>query len=161
MGLSLCIDVVSQFANQDQMPMAINKRIGDLQFKPRHVPINQYVEKLATCDSDLVLLQDLPDAAVESVFRKMPATFCSHFERRNVSTSSASGEHELLAALTPRQREVLAFIAKGFTLKETARLMNLSPKSIDSHMHRVRGRLGIHDRVHLALFAVRVGLIDP
>lgn len=160
MGFSLCIDVVSQFANQNQMPMAVNTRIGNLQCQPRHIPIHQYLEKLATCESDVVLLQDLPDAAVESVFRRLPSTYRSDFHRRPASAKPSNSEHELLAGLTVRQREVLVFIAKGFTLKETARLMCLSPKSVDSHMHRIRGRLGIHDRVHLALFAVRTGLID-
>ncbi len=163
MGFQLSIDVVSQFAHGPQLPAAINTRVGNLGINTRQIPINRFIDQLTTCSSDVVLFQDLPDAAVESVLRKLSAAYRAHnYEPRQLADGDdENSEHALLASLTPRQREVLAFIAKGFTLKETARLMNLSPKSVDSHMHRIRNRLGIHDRVHLALFAVRTGLIDP
>lgn len=66
-----------------------------------------------------------------------------------------------LSALTLRQIEVLRNLAKGESVKEVAAVMNLSEKSIDSHKYRIMRRLGIHDRVKLALFAVREGLVLP
>jgi len=66
-----------------------------------------------------------------------------------------------LSSLTPRQLEVLRFVASGNSVKEIARKMFLSRKSIDSHKYRVMQKLGLHDRVELARYAIREGLVMP
>lgn len=63
--------------------------------------------------------------------------------------------------LTNRQIEVLRYLAWGHSVKQIAKIMHLSEKSVDSHKYRIMNRLGIHDRVKLALFAIREHLIDP
>jgi DNA-binding NarL/FixJ family response regulator len=65
------------------------------------------------------------------------------------------------AALTSRQLEVLRLLAKGESVKEVAKTMHLSQKSVDSHKYRIMHKLGIHDRVQLARFAFREGLVLP
>lgn len=71
-----------------------------------------------------------------------------------------SDEHPL-NGLTPRQIEVLRHLARGESVKEVARLMHLSQKSVDSHKYRIMNKLGIHDRVLLARYAIREGLTTP
>jgi DNA-binding NarL/FixJ family response regulator len=66
-----------------------------------------------------------------------------------------------LATLTGRQLEVLRHLARGESVKEIAREMQLSQKSVDSHKYRIMNKLGIHDRVELARFAIREGLMVP
>lgn len=66
-----------------------------------------------------------------------------------------------LSALTGRQIEVLKHLARGESVKEIAKLMHLSQKSVDSHKYRIMNKLGIHDRVELARFAIREGLSNP
>lgn len=66
-----------------------------------------------------------------------------------------------LADLTSRQFEVLLHLAQGRSVKEVARCMHLSQKSVDSHKYRIMHKLGIHDRVLLARYAIREGLIQP
>jgi DNA-binding NarL/FixJ family response regulator len=39
--------------------------------------------------------------------------------------------------------------------------MHLSQKSVDSHKYRIMNKLGIHDRVLLARYAIREGLTLP
>lgn len=65
-----------------------------------------------------------------------------------------------LSSLTNRQLEVLRHLALGQSVKEVARQMHLSEKSIDSHKYRIMNKLGIHDRVELARFAIREGLVE-
>lgn len=72
-----------------------------------------------------------------------------------------NGAPHSLSSLTARQIEVLRNLANGASVKEVAAKMNLSEKSVDSHKYRIMRRLGIHDRVKLALFAVREGLVLP
>ena len=64
-----------------------------------------------------------------------------------------------LAALTPRQREILKLIAEGVHTKEIAYQLNLSPKTVESHRAQIMERLGIHDVASLVRIAIRSGLI--
>jgi two-component system response regulator NreC len=64
-----------------------------------------------------------------------------------------------LAMLTDRQIEVLRQIALGHRVKDIAKQMHLSTKSVESHKYRIMNRLGMRDRVELALYAVREKLI--
>ena len=64
-----------------------------------------------------------------------------------------------LALLSPRQAEVLRMVAEGKSTKEIARLLDLSPKTVDIHRAQVMQRLDIHDVAGLTRFAVRVGLV--
>lgn len=66
-----------------------------------------------------------------------------------------------LTGLTGRQLQVLRHLASGDSVKEIARVLHLSQKSVDSHKYRIMNKLGIHDRVKLARFAIREGLLSP
>lgn len=65
------------------------------------------------------------------------------------------------ANLTSRQLEVLRHLVKGESVKEIAKSMHLSHKSVDSHKYRIMHKLGIHDRVQLTRYAIREGLTLP
>jgi DNA-binding NarL/FixJ family response regulator len=60
--------------------------------------------------------------------------------------------------LTPRELEVLRYIATGMAKKEIAQTMHLSVKTVDNHSTNLMGKLDIHDRVELARYAIREGL---
>ncbi len=63
--------------------------------------------------------------------------------------------------LSPREREVLRFIAEGRTTKEIASILGLSVKTADSHRTRLMEKLDIHDVASLTRYAVREGLVQP
>lgn len=64
-----------------------------------------------------------------------------------------------VSMLSPREVEVLRYIAQGLSKKEIANTMGLSVKTIENHASSVMARLQIHDRVELARFAIREGLV--
>ncbi len=66
-----------------------------------------------------------------------------------------------LLTLTNRQLEVLRHLARGESVKEVAKAMVLSERAIESHKYRIMQKLGIHDRVELARYAIREGLTVP
>jgi DNA-binding NarL/FixJ family response regulator len=68
-------------------------------------------------------------------------------------------EADPLQALSPRQTEVLRMVAQGLSTKEIARVLSLSPKTVDIHRAQIMQRLDIHDVAGLTRFAVRVGLV--
>ena len=73
--------------------------------------------------------------------------------------SRTSGAADPLAALTPRQREILQLVAEGHTSKEIAQRLGLSYRTVETHRNQLMKRLGISDLTGLVRLAVRVGLI--
>ena len=64
-----------------------------------------------------------------------------------------------LSSLTLRQLQVLRHLVRGASVKEVAKAMILSERAIESHKYRIMQKLGIHDRVELARYAIREGLM--
>jgi len=62
--------------------------------------------------------------------------------------------------LTPREIEVLRYIAQGLSKKQIAGMMHISVKTVDRHSGNLMAKLDIHDRVELARFAIREGLTE-
>ena len=60
-----------------------------------------------------------------------------------------------IGALTGREREVLAQIAEGRSNREIARVLQVSEKTVKTHVSSVLAKLGVADRTQAALLAVR------
>jgi DNA-binding NarL/FixJ family response regulator len=73
----------------------------------------------------------------------------------------ANGSMQYLTSLTSLQIDVLRHLARGESVKEVAQAMLLSERAVESHKYRIMRKLGIHDRVSLARFAIREGLSCP
>ena len=56
--------------------------------------------------------------------------------------------------LSEREREVLKFVAKGFTNKEIAVKMRLSPSTVKRHVENILRRLHLKNRIEAAVYAV-------
>ncbi|HJP95569.1 MAG TPA: response regulator transcription factor [Pyrinomonadaceae bacterium] len=69
-------------------------------------------------------------------------------------------KRELLATLSPRQREVLRLIAEGLTTKQIAQQLEISAKTVETHRAQLMERLDIHDVAGLVRYAIVVGLIQ-
>jgi two-component system response regulator NreC len=63
--------------------------------------------------------------------------------------------------LTVREREVLKLISEEKTTKELAALLNISPKTAESHRTRLMQKLNIHTTAGLVRCAIRLGLVEP
>ena len=61
--------------------------------------------------------------------------------------------------LTPRQREILHLIARGFATREIATQLHVSVKTVESHRAQLMQRLNIHDVAGLTRYAIRTGLV--
>ena len=70
----------------------------------------------------------------------------------------AHSEPDPLAALSEREREVLALLVDGLPNKLIARRLEISEKTVKSHLTRIFRELGVTDRTQAALWAERQGL---
>lgn len=65
-----------------------------------------------------------------------------------------------VAALTPRQREVLQLIAEGKGTKAIASILNISVKTVEFHKCRLMGELNLHSTAELTRYAIAEGLVS-
>ncbi len=72
-----------------------------------------------------------------------------------------AGGGDPLDRLTPRERQVLELIGRGFPNKLIARELGLSEKTVKTHVGHVLAKLGVSDRTQAAVAAVRAGLVEP
>lgn len=67
--------------------------------------------------------------------------------RQALQASGAKAEEidgqQLLAALTPRERQILDQLANGLSSKEIARQLGISPATVDVHRNRILGKLNV------------------
>jgi DNA-binding NarL/FixJ family response regulator len=66
-----------------------------------------------------------------------------------------------LRELTPREREVLMLVARGFANRQIARELFVEESTIRSHISRILTKLELHDRIQLVIFAYETGMNRP
>ncbi|MFF5006298.1 response regulator [Streptomyces phaeochromogenes] len=66
---------------------------------------------------------------------------------------------ERLAALTDREREVMALVAAGLSNEEIGRQLIMSPLTAKTHVSRAMTKLGTRDRAQLVVLAYETGLV--
>ncbi|MFZ4430614.1 MAG: response regulator [Phycisphaerales bacterium] len=126
----------------------------------------RYIQAALACGAMGYLCKTEPPEKVVKAIRAVASGqsyFSPEVQARLVVDSS--GVHlemkPTMQHLTPRELEVLTYIAKGLSKKEIANLMHLSVKTVENHTANVMSRLDIHDRVQLTRLAIREGLIEP
>ena len=63
--------------------------------------------------------------------------------------------------LSPREREILAFLARGASNKEIARGLDVAESTVKIHVQHILRKLNLTSRVQAAVYAVESGLADP
>lgn len=69
-----------------------------------------------------------------------------------------SGEETRERALTRQEMKIGAYICKGYRNKEIARELDISEQTVKSHCNRIYKKLGVSDRLQLALLMIDEGL---
>jgi len=66
-----------------------------------------------------------------------------------------------LEELSPREREVAEYIARGYSYRKTADALFVSVKTVETHMSHIFEKLGVASRHELAARAFEAGLLTP
>lgn len=62
-------------------------------------------------------------------------------------------------ALTPRERQIASMLARGRHKPEIATELGIATKTVDTHVTRIMGKLGVNSSVQLTLLALRAGFV--
>jgi DNA-binding NarL/FixJ family response regulator len=65
-----------------------------------------------------------------------------------------------IAQLTPRQREILTWLAAGLSAKEIAAKLDISPRTVEFHKYHMMEALGARTSADLIRMAIRAGIAD-
>jgi len=77
----------------------------------------------------------------------------------DLSTPHSNGKNTReRAQLSQREREIIVLIAQGYKNKEIAEKMFITEQTVKNHLHNVFDKLGVSDRLELALYAIHNSL---
>jgi len=71
----------------------------------------------------------------------------------------AEGERDTYNQLTDREREVLKLVVEGYTARQIADMLAVSPKTVEWYKSTLMRKLNMHSRMDLIKFAIRKGVI--
>jgi len=73
------------------------------------------------------------------------------------------GEGRGVGGLTPRELEIAALVAAGFSNKQMAQRLKISERTADAHVEHIRTKLDVHSRAQIAAWFTQNGLVlaDP
>ncbi len=125
---------------------------------------DHYIEQVLSIDAGGYITKCEAPAAVIDAISAVAAggTWYSDDVRARIVDGGlrlrGEGTRSLTSTLTPREVEILRYIALGHAKKEIAPIMGISVRTVDRHACNLMAKLGIHDRVELARYAIREGI---
>jgi LuxR family quorum sensing-dependent transcriptional regulator len=63
-------------------------------------------------------------------------------------------------SLTPREREVLSWVAQGKSAAQIAEILHIAKRTVDEHVQTTVRKLGALNRTHAVAIALRDGIIE-
>ena len=63
--------------------------------------------------------------------------------------------------ITPREKEVLSLVARGYGNADIAGLLDISVLTVRTHRQRLMEKLGLRNAAEITAYAVKLGLFDP
>jgi len=132
---------------------------------------NEFVQAMKLGTSGIVLKQTATELLIKSI-RKVHAGeiwLDSHTTAAVIRQFVAAEEppappvHQMTrdrerSPLSQREREIVALVAQGFKNKEMAEKMFISEQTVKNHLHNIFDKLGVSDRLELALYAIHNNL---
>src|SRR5271170_2810476 len=132
---------------------------------------NEFVQAMKLGTSGIVLKQTATELLIKSI-RKVHAgeiwldshttaavirQFVANDEPPMPPPAASVRERER-SPLSQREREIVALVAQGFKNKEMAEKMFISEQTVKNHLHNIFDKLGVSDRLELALYAIHNNL---
>ncbi len=107
---------------------------------------------LSPSDRERVLLAEVDSGRLDGSSARAVLTAAGHTVRRRAN---------LVAGLTAREAEVLALLVRGYSNKQIAQQLTITPRTAASHIEHIFVKTVTSTRGAAAMFALRHGLVDP
>ena len=120
----------------------------------------EYVQAMKYGTSGIVLKQTATDLLIKSIRKVyegeiwLDAKTTAAVMRQFASPSEPNPRDRDKPRLSNREREIVALVAQGFKNKEIAERMFISEQTVKNHLHNIFDKLGVSDRLELALYAI-------
>jgi two-component system response regulator NreC len=88
---------------------------------------------------------------------KLRTEIIGSYAKRKVINPAASG-YDLLSE---REQQVFRLVAQGFSTSKIGEILCVSPKTVEKHRTSIMSKLGVHDRLGLMKYAIKIGVVDP
>jgi DNA-binding NarL/FixJ family response regulator len=129
---------------------------------------NEFVQAMKLGCSGIVLKQTAPELIVKSI-RKVhsgeiwldshtTAAVMRQFASPAEMLSGTPTKGRERSPLSQREREIVGLVAQGYKNREMAEKMFISEQTVKNHLHNIFDKLGVSDRLELALYAIHKGL---
>ena len=121
---------------------------------------NEYVQAMKYGTSGIVLKQTATDLLIKSIRKVhegeiwLDAKTTAAVMRQFASPGDAGPRERDKRRLSNREREIVALVAQGFKNKEIAERLFISEQTVKNHLHNIFDKLGVSDRLALALYAL-------
>ncbi len=105
-----------------------------------------------------------PSADSELLKKALQAVFSGELwlDRHTLMKILASmRQQEQNTTLANREKEIVFHICQGYRNKEIARKLRISEQTVKSHCHRIYKKLGVSDRLQLALYSCKIWPHEP
>ncbi len=133
---------------------------------------NEFVQAMKLGCAGIVLKQTSGELIVKSIHKvhageiwldaHTTAAVMRQFATAEAAAAAAGGTRgRERAPLSTREREIVALVAQGYKNKEMAEKMFISEQTVKNHLHNIFDKLGVSDRLELALYAIHKGLHLP
>lgn len=122
-------------------------------------PAELHMAIQAVARGDAYLYPGLAKALIRQIIAQPAMPAISTLDREASRKEAAIAQE--LSVLTPREMEVLTFVAEGYTNQEIADRLVISIKTVQAHRANVMEKLDLQDITHLVRFAIHAGLLPP
>lgn len=151
-GLEATRQIKQMYPHIRVVMLTVSDHVADL-FTAIQFGAQGYLLKNMDPDDWLVYLRALLDDEPE-VSRKMADKLFHHF--RSGSGHVSSEPHP--GVLTPREKELVMFIAAGETNRQIAKRLVITENTVKNHIKNILDKLHLENRVQLTAYAIRHGL---
>jgi DNA-binding NarL/FixJ family response regulator len=120
----------------------------------------EYVQAMRYGTSGIVLKQTATELLLKSIRKVyggeiwLDSKTTAAVMRQFASPSDPGPRERDTPRLSNREREIVALVAQGFKNKEIAERMFISEQTVKNHLHNIFDKLGVSDRLELALYAI-------
>jgi DNA-binding NarL/FixJ family response regulator len=152
-------DVIREVRSKDsglRLLVLSNRDDGEAVFESMRLGANGYLEKTTSLDALL--------DAMEAVGRGEDVFSVAHEQLAHSHLTGLAGRARAGAAaagmLTPRELDVVQLVAEGLTARQIASRLNVSPRTVETHIAKLYDKFGVRSRIQAIQRAAALGLVD-